>query len=111
MYSVVKFVALLAIGLAALLSVVFVVSGNPKKHNLPPTAFAYAKMVEPILGVPPRVDLSKGVETPLYVDGHKVVVRGGYSCENPSRLGRRICSSLSLTADIDLFRAEIGWRC
>ena len=48
-------------------------------------------MVEPILGVPLRFDLSKGVEIPLYFDGYKAVVRSGYSCENPSRLGRRIC--------------------
>ena len=88
MHSITRFVALLAIGFAVLLSSAFVVSGNPKKHDFPPTAFDYAKLVEPILGVPPRVDLSKGVEVQLYVDGVSTVVRGGYSCDNPSRLGK-----------------------
>ena len=44
-------------------------------------------MVEPLLGVPPRIDLGVGVEVPLYVDG--VQKRGVLkSCDNPSRLGK-----------------------
>lgn len=56
-------------------------------HGFPATAFEYAKMVEEELGVPPRVDLSEGVEIPMYVDG---VAEHGISktCDNPSRLGK-----------------------
>ena len=44
-------------------------------------------MVEPLLGVPPKIDLGAGVEVPLYVDG--VQKRGVLkSCDNPSRLGK-----------------------
>ena len=55
--------------------------------GFPATAFEYARMVEPLLGVPPRVDLGQGVEIPLYVDG---IQQRGYlkSCDNPSRLGK-----------------------
>jgi len=55
--------------------------------GFPATAFEYAKMVEPLLGVPPRIDLGQGVEIPLYVDG---IQQRGYlkSCDNPSRLGK-----------------------
>jgi hypothetical protein len=43
---------------------------NDKEEiGFPATAFEYAKMVEPELGVPPRVDLGEGVELPLHVDG------------------------------------------
>ena len=53
----------------------------------PETAFEYAAMVEPILGVPPKINLAEGVEVPLYVDG--VQQRGILkSCDNPSRLGK-----------------------
>lgn len=38
-------------------------------HNFPGSAFEYAQMVEPILGVLPKVDLAAGVEIPLYVNG------------------------------------------
>ena len=56
-------------------------------HGFPATAFEYAKMVEPQLGVPPRIDLGAGVEVPLYVDG--IQKRGVLkSCDNPSRLGK-----------------------
>ena len=59
-----------------------------KVGGFPATAFDYAKMVEPELGVPPKIDLGAGVEIPLYVDG--VQARGslGNSCDNPSRLGK-----------------------
>ena len=35
--------------------------------GFPATAFEYARMIEPELGVPPRIDPGKGVEIPLYV--------------------------------------------
>lgn len=55
--------------------------------GFPATAFEYARMVEPELGVPPRIDLGEGVEIPLYVDG--IQMRGNLkSCDNPSRLGK-----------------------
>ena len=55
--------------------------------GFPATPFEYARMVEPELGVPPRIDLGQGVEIPLYVDG--VQMRGNFkSCDNPSRLGK-----------------------
>jgi len=57
-------------------------------HNFPPTAFDYAKLVEPQLGVPPKIDLSAGVELPLYVDGVQSQGELGYSCDNPSRIGK-----------------------
>ena len=56
--------------------------------GFPKTAFEYAKMVEPELGVPPRIDLGQGVEIPLYVDGVKTQGNLGNSCDNPSRLGK-----------------------
>ena len=40
-----------------------------KPRGFPETAFAYAQMCEPELGVPPKVNLDKSVEIPLYVDG------------------------------------------
>jgi hypothetical protein len=56
-------------------------------HDFPDTAYEFAKQVEPMLGVPPRVDLSEGVEVPIYIDGKQV--RGTYrTCDNPSRLGK-----------------------
>ena len=75
----------LGIALVTLSSAVF---GNDQQHSgFPPNAFEYAKMVEPILGVPPRVDLAKGVELPLYVDGVKDIGILKH-CDNPSRLGK-----------------------
>jgi len=56
-------------------------------HNFPATAIEYAKMVEPDLGVPPRVDLGEGVEVLTYVDG--VPVRGTTpreDCDNPTQI-------------------------
>lgn len=56
-------------------------------HNFPPTAWDYAQLVEPILGVPPKVDLGEAIEMPLYVEG--VQVHGVFEdCDNPSRLGK-----------------------
>jgi hypothetical protein len=62
--------------------------GGDFSHNFPENAFEYAKLVEPQLGVPPKIDLAEGVEISLYVDG--VMTRGNLrnDCENPSRLGK-----------------------
>jgi outer membrane protein assembly factor BamB len=40
-------------------------SQTKQSHHFPETAFEYANLVEPELGVPPRVDLDKSVEIPL----------------------------------------------
>ncbi len=37
----------------------------------PHEAYDYAKMVEPELGVPPKIDLSQSIEIPLFVDGKR----------------------------------------
>ena len=58
-------------------------------HNFPPTAIEYAKMVEPILGIPPKIDLGQAVELPIYVDGVQAHGHFDYGkCDNPSRLGK-----------------------
>ena len=62
--------------------------GAENTHYFPATAFEYAKMVEPELGVPPRVNLSEGVEVPAYVDGIQATGELGSDCDNPSRLGK-----------------------
>ncbi len=67
------------------------------KHNFPATAYEYAKMVEPDLGVPPRIDLGEGVEVLTYVDG--VPARGRFDrgdCDNPTQLGSDCISGSSL---------------
>jgi len=78
-----------AITLASLSAVVLSAKEGTtyEADGFPATAFEYARMVEPQLGVPPRIDLGEGVEIPLYVDG---VQMRGYrkSCDNPSRLGK-----------------------
>lgn len=78
-----------AITLASLSAVVLSAKEGTtyEADGFPATAFEYARMVEPQLGVPPRIDLGEGVEVPLYVDG---VQMRGYrkSCDNPSRLGK-----------------------
>jgi hypothetical protein len=61
---------------------------NERGHNFPDSAFEYAKLVEPILGVPPRIDLGAGVEVPIYVDGVQSWGNHGMNCDNPSRLGK-----------------------
>lgn len=66
-------------------------------HNFPKTAFAYAKMVEPDLGVPPRIDLGEGVEVLTYVDG--VATRGTIDrddCDNPTQIGGDCISGSSV---------------
>ena len=66
-------------------------------HNFPATAYEYAKLVEPDLGVPPRIDLGEGVEVLTYVDG--VATRGRIpreSCDNPTQIGGDCISGSSL---------------
>lgn len=66
----------------------FAAEADKPVYGFPATAFEYAKMVEPILGVPPRIDLSEGVEILLYVDGVPAQGVLGNDCVNPSRLGK-----------------------
>ena len=40
---------------------------DPRGWHFPKTAFEYAKIAEPELGVPPKIDLSESVEIPLHV--------------------------------------------
>ena len=63
-----------------------------KSHNFPDTAYEYAKMVESELRVPPKVDLDKSVEIPIYVDGVQKYGNLGLSCDNPTRLGKETIS-------------------
>ena len=49
------------------------------------SAFEYAKMIEPELGVPPLVDCGASVEMPVYIDGVKTKGDPGlHECDNPS---------------------------
>ncbi len=49
------------------------------------SAYEYAKMIEPQLGVPPVVDCGAGVEIPIYVNGKKFIGDPGiHCCDNPS---------------------------
>jgi hypothetical protein len=66
-------------------------------EHFPETAFEYAKMVEPELGVPPRINLDEGVEIPLYVDGvQKYGVFNPDAVDNPSLLGKGTTASGSV---------------
>ncbi|MBL6831946.1 MAG: hypothetical protein ISQ70_11080 [Pirellulales bacterium] len=67
-----------------------------RSHYLPPTAAEYAKLVEPELGVPPKVDVGAGVEIPIYVDGVKTKGFVGEDCDNPTLLKRGINRSGSV---------------
>ena len=69
--SICKHVSMASLSFAVAFVLVDAALDDPG-HNFPPTAFEYAKMVEPILGVPPKIDLGKGVEVPIYVDGVQV---------------------------------------
>jgi hypothetical protein len=64
--------------------------------GFPETAFAYAKMVETELGVPPRVDLNKAVEIPLFVNGKRAYGNLGTACDNRSYLGKDTVSGSTL---------------
>ena len=66
-----------------------------KKADFPKTAFEYAKMCESELGVPPRVNLDKSVEIPVYVNG--VQTYGEFfSCDNPALIGKGTVSGSTL---------------
>lgn len=66
-----------------------------KKAGFPKTAFEYAKMCESELGVPPRVNLDKSVEIPVYVNG--VQTYGEFfSCDNPALIGKGTVSGSTL---------------
>jgi hypothetical protein len=76
-------------------------SGSEKKRTerkwgMPGTAFEYAKMCEPELGVPPKVNLDKSVEIPLYVNGVQTYGNLGRSCDNPTFLGKESVSGSTL---------------
>ena len=55
----------------------------------PMTAFEYAKLVEPQLGVPPKIILGDCIEIPLYAGGvQKHGVFKNDTIDNPTRLGK-----------------------
>lgn len=62
--------------------------GGPRNGSFPKTATEYAKMIEPHLGVPPKIDLGQSVEIPLYVRGERKHGNLGRSCDNYSLLGK-----------------------
>ena len=62
----------------------------------PATASEYAKMIEPELGVPPRIDLSEAVEIPIYLDGVQVYGNRRRACDNPGYLGKDTVSGSTL---------------
>lgn len=80
-------------------------SAKSKAHNFPGSAFEYAALIEPILGVPPKIDLGAGVEIPLYVDGVPGHGLLGDDCINPSRLGKG-CISGSVVQRYEGRRAD-----
>lgn len=67
-----------------------------RNSGFPKSASAYAKQIESILGVPPRVDLDTSVEIPLYVKGERRFGNLGRSCDNPSFLGKDTVSGSTL---------------
>jgi ankyrin repeat protein len=63
----------------------------------PMTAFEYAKLVEPDLGVPPKIALDECIEIPLYTDGvQKHGVFNNDAIDNPTRLGKESTASGSV---------------
>ncbi|MEC7723964.1 MAG: hypothetical protein VYD05_00520, partial [Planctomycetota bacterium] len=64
--------------------------------GFPETAMDYVAMIEPLLGVPPRVDLGDAVEIPIYVDGEQRYGNLGRKCDNPSFLGKATSSGSTL---------------
>ena len=65
-------------------------------HNFPENAFEYAKLVEPELGVPPKVNLDESVEIPLFVNGKRKFGNLGRKLDNPSYLGKSTVSGSTL---------------
>tara|TARA_B100000029_G_scaffold516090_1_gene626825 strand:+ start:175 stop:1581 length:1407 start_codon:yes stop_codon:yes gene_type:complete len=66
-----------------------------RPRGFPKTAFEYAQMCEPELGVPPKVDLDKSVEIPLYVDGVRAYGEL-FTCDNPTLIGKSSVSGSTL---------------
>jgi hypothetical protein len=66
-----------------------------RPRGFPETAFAYAQMCEPELGVPPKVNLDKSVEIPLYVDGVRAYGEL-FTCDNPTLIGKSSVSGSTL---------------
>ena len=64
-------------------------------RGFPLTAFEYAQMCEPELGVPPKVNLDKSVEIPLYVDGVRAYGEL-FTCDNPTLIGKSSVSGSTL---------------
>lgn len=67
-------------------------AAQERPGGFPKTASAYAKLVEAELGVPPKVDLGAAVEIPLFVDGERAYGNLGYTCDNPTFLGKATVS-------------------
>ena len=68
-----------------------------KKSFMPRTAFEYAKMCEPELGVPPKINLDECIEIPLYVNGvQKYGVILSQEADNPNLQGKEFTSSGSV---------------
>jgi hypothetical protein len=66
-------------------------------HRFPDTAYEYAKLIEPDLGVPPKVDLGEGVEVITYVDGEPVTGKTDREiCDNPTQIGGDCISGSSV---------------
>ena len=68
-----------------------------KNSSMPRTAFEYAKMCEPELGVPPKINLDECIEIPLYVKGvQKYGVIRSKEADNPNLQGKEFTSSGSV---------------
>lgn len=68
----------------------------PKEWFFPHEASDYAKLVEPELGVPPKIDLSASIEIPLFINGVRSYGNLGQKLDNPSRLGKQTVSGSTL---------------
>ncbi|MEE3371540.1 MAG: hypothetical protein VX346_19565 [Planctomycetota bacterium] len=66
-----------------------------RTDGFPETAFEYAQMCEPELGVPPKVNLDQSVEIPLYVNGVRTYGEL-LTCDNPTLLGKSSVSGSTL---------------
>lgn len=71
-------------------------NGKDATHHFPKNAFEYAKLVEPELGVPPKVNLDESVEIPLFVNGKRKFGNLGRKLDNPSYLGKATVSGSTL---------------
>jgi len=68
-----------------------------KNSSMPRTAFEYAKMCEPELGVPPKINLDECIEIPLYVNGvQKHGALRSKELDNPNLQGKEFTSSGSV---------------